>query len=340
MFWLPAAIGAGASLIGNVFSSASNRRTNNTNMQIAQMNNQWSEKMMQKQMDYNTDMWNKTNEYNSASSQRQRLEDAGLNPSLMMNGGSAGVAQGASSPSLPSPSQAVMQPNRYDFSGIGEAVQNAYIARGQVENMDANTRFLNTQSDWYSAKAMAELAESFQRSNNWFLQNKGLEIQNNWADKMLGQDYINKIRTNQSLEQSILNSVRQGLLLDKDLAWYDAKANGDLSEQLSRISLNYANGSLSLQQTEKALAETLNLIEQRIGMKMDNDIKANLRDSTIERGKQAQNMYQWTDDVGKRLHSDIQRYKNTASDWFNKNIIKPSKKAWKNTRRSFGLYYK
>lgn len=124
-------VSAGSALLGAGTSIASNRKnaqsvsdTNATNMAIAQMNNEWSEKMAQKQMNYNTmmnekqfgqakelqqiqndyqtEMWNKTNEYNSASAQRQRLEDAGLNPYLMMSGGSAGsaVAMNGSSASV------------------------------------------------------------------------------------------------------------------------------------------------------------------------------------------------------------------------------------------------
>ena len=95
-------LGAGSGLLSNLFNFGANKNTNKTNLKIAQMNNEWSEKMMQKQMDYNTDMWNKTNAYNDPTNQRARLERAGLNPSLMMNGGSAGIASAASGPSLPS----------------------------------------------------------------------------------------------------------------------------------------------------------------------------------------------------------------------------------------------
>ena len=40
-------------------------------------------------------MWEKQNAYNSPVEQRRRLEQAGLNPNLMMNGGSAGTAETA-----------------------------------------------------------------------------------------------------------------------------------------------------------------------------------------------------------------------------------------------------
>lgn len=77
---------------------------------------------------YQTEMWNKTNEYNDPSAQRARLEAAGLNPYMMMNGGSAGVAGSVSGtqgsvPSAGSPSAQGVQPPTAtpysaDYSGI------------------------------------------------------------------------------------------------------------------------------------------------------------------------------------------------------------------------------
>lgn len=94
------ALGAGiisgaGSLIGGLFSSGGShyaarkqlqavRETNQTNWQIAQQNNAFNERM-----------WNMQNEYNTPEMQRARLEAAGLNPYLMLNGGSAGIAESA-----------------------------------------------------------------------------------------------------------------------------------------------------------------------------------------------------------------------------------------------------
>ena len=84
--------GAG-SLIGGLFSSSGShyaarkqlqavRETNQMNYQIAQDNNAFNERM-----------WNMQNEYNSPTAQRARLEAAGINPYLMLDGSSTGVAQ-------------------------------------------------------------------------------------------------------------------------------------------------------------------------------------------------------------------------------------------------------
>ena len=88
-------LGAGSSAIKNSQNRQNVRETNQMNYKINQMNNQFNERMAIQQRNWQENMWNKENAYNTASAQRQRLEEAGLNPYMMMNGGSAGVAQSA-----------------------------------------------------------------------------------------------------------------------------------------------------------------------------------------------------------------------------------------------------
>lgn len=271
-------LGFASNLITNLFNRNSTNKTNQTNLKIAQMNNEWSERMMQKQMDYNTDMWNKTNLYNDPSNQRARLEKAGLNPSLMMNGGSAGIASAASGPSLPSPSQAVMQPNRYQFYDIGQAVQNAYVAEGQRKQMDSQSRVNNATADWYGAKAMSDIAQAFANVRNKDLQSKGQAIQNKWADSMLGAQYINQIRQNQSMEISMMNAIKQGVLMDKQIAKYDERTNAEIADLVASTSLKYAQGQMSKQ-------ELKNAIETNKALKLSNKEKEAIFDYVVEKAK-------------------------------------------------------
>ena len=78
-----------ASAVGGAVST---NKTNKNNMAINQMNNDFNAAEAQKARDFQLDMWNRENEYNTASAQRQRLSQAGLNPYLMMSGGNAGTA--------------------------------------------------------------------------------------------------------------------------------------------------------------------------------------------------------------------------------------------------------
>ena len=67
----------------------------------AELNRNFQSAEAQKNRDFEVDMWNKTNEYNSATNQRARLEEAGLNPYMMMDGGNAGEAGSVTAPSTP-----------------------------------------------------------------------------------------------------------------------------------------------------------------------------------------------------------------------------------------------
>ena len=113
-----ALIAGGVSLLGNAFNVGSTSNTNAQNVKIAMMNNEFNERMLQKQMDYNTEMWNKQNAYNTASAQRDRLEAAGFNPYMMLNGGNAGTAQAAGGITPPTATPVHLQAPQVDFSGI------------------------------------------------------------------------------------------------------------------------------------------------------------------------------------------------------------------------------
>lgn len=216
-----ALIGAGASLLGNIFGSKSQSDTNRTNLQIAQMNNEYNERMFNQQLEYNQDMfnqqvdydWKKTQyqteknnaaqlaaigmqqEYNSAVNQRKRLEAAGLNPYLMMSGGNAGTSSAVSSsagtggsPSAmgvnaPTASPAVMQAFRPDFSGVTGVIQTLLDIQAQKGVREAQASSLGEQAS-------------------------GFKIENKYkADKLLSEIYNSKADYNLKNSQEALNNM-------------------------------------------------------------------------------------------------------------------------------------
>lgn len=216
-----ALIGAGASLLGNIFGSKSQSDTNKTNLQIAQMNNEYNERMFNQQLEYNQDMfnqqvdydWKKTQyqteknnaaqlaavgmqqEYNSAVNQRKRLEAAGLNPYLMMSGGNAGTVSAVSSsagtggsPSAmgvnaPTASPAVMQAFRPDFSGVTGVIQTLLDIQAQKGVREAQASSLGEQAS-------------------------GFKIENKYkAEKLLWEIYNSKADYNLKNSQEALNNM-------------------------------------------------------------------------------------------------------------------------------------
>lgn len=113
-----ALIGAGASAVAGAGSAIASGKMNKRavkynkwalqeqqrfNAEQAQLGRDWQEQMIAQQNDYNLAQWNRENEYNTPAAQRARLEGAGLNAALMMQGqGSIGQAQAGRSAASPS----------------------------------------------------------------------------------------------------------------------------------------------------------------------------------------------------------------------------------------------
>lgn len=122
--------GIGAAIGGGLLSSGLSAMTNfiGANAQnyravrMMREQNDFNAREAQKNRDYQTDMWNKTNEYNSPVEMMKRFRDAGLNPYLMM--GNAGVSQAQAmqgTPTSSSQTPSIQQANSVDFSPISNA---------------------------------------------------------------------------------------------------------------------------------------------------------------------------------------------------------------------------
>jgi len=257
-------VGDIASAVGNI---ASTNKTNKNNMAINQMNNEFNAAEAEKARQFQLDMWNRTNEYNTASSQRQRLEEAGLNPYLMMNGGSAGTAQssGSTSPASAAPPLAMQ---RQDFSGLSNTLSTALQIANQTKETNANVQTLQSQKSLYDAQANSILSnvdwwklgpEYKKWSQMTGLARAGLQFQTDrqnlrnmtWSGNLIQAQRLSVLLDNKS--KNIINKyLDEGQRLQLDLMaaqYYDAMASGHLkyqqakSEITKRILMNAeANG--------------------------------------------------------------------------------------------------
>lgn len=257
-------VGDISSAIGNAIST---NKTNKNNMAINQMNNDFNAAEAEKARQFQLDMWNRTNEYNSSSAQRSRLESAGLNPYLMMNGGSAGIAQssGSTSPASAAPPLAMQ---RQDFSGLSNTLSSALQIANQTKETNATVQTLQSQKSLYDAQANSILSnvdwwklgpEYKKWSQMTGLARAGLQFQTDrqnfrnmeWSGKLIQAQHLGVLLDNKS--KNILNKyLDQGQRLQLDLMasqYYDAMASGHLkyqqakSEITKRILMNAeANG--------------------------------------------------------------------------------------------------
>lgn len=200
-----ALISGGASLLSNLFGHKSQQNAN-------QQNFEYSQRLLQQQMDYNTEMWNKSNDYNTPAQQRKRLEEAGLNPYLMLQGGNAGSASSVLgvSPSFPQ-----AQASRFDFSGIGNAVNSVYsnmVANAQKNKLTQEAQAVQIDNEFRRRQNVAALAEQWSRTKNneakTYLER---EIRKQTLENM-GQDFVNKRR-----EAYGMQLEQEGIRLDNNM---------------------------------------------------------------------------------------------------------------------------
>ena len=125
-FPVAAAIGAAGSVLGSLIGggsqAAAQRRANETNLQIARETNAQNYRIFQEQQQFNENQFNRWLDYSTPAAQRQRYEDAGINPYMAVGQ----LQNGTPSSALTSANAAPMQGAQVQpVQGLGDALQNS-----------------------------------------------------------------------------------------------------------------------------------------------------------------------------------------------------------------------
>ena len=232
---------AGVNLIGNLLNRKSNKEANKTNLQIAQMGNEFNERMLEKQM-----------RYNSAQEQVKRYKEAGLNPALMMQGQSAGQASTASAtPSSP------VQPMQYDFSSIGSSIESALQRMKENEMLEEQVKGLRIENQYKRQKIIQDLANAKEHELSSQAKRRIDDITVKNLDNMQTEEYMLKREQRADLKSQIEKRAKETLLIDKELANFDARWDAEKAEIVSRTMLNGAMTKRTKQEMRKAVYDTL-----------------------------------------------------------------------------------
>lgn len=274
-------LGLGSSAIQNSQNRQNVQETNRMNYKINQMNNQFNERMAIQQRNWQENMWNKENAYNTASAQRQRLEEAGLNPYLLMNGGSAGVAQSAGpGTSASSAGSAVMQPFQADYSGIGSSIGNIF----QYELIQSEKSQLQGARQLADAKAMETLSNidwgKLTDETRDYLRSTGL------ARAKLGYAKEQQEVDNMAMTGLIMKAQHSGILLDNEAKtimnkYLDQQQQLDLNVKAADYYQRMASGYLSYAEAKKAIAEEALASARARGQNISNKVAERIAESQI-----------------------------------------------------------
>lgn len=237
-------IGGLFSAIGNAFSTSD---TNESNERQAQLNRSFQRQEAQKTRDWQEEMWNKQNEYNSPEAMISR----GLNPFTQgASGTGASVPTGAQAGSVSTPS---MQAPHFDFSSVDQALASFAQARKalseskqidtltpyMVDKILGDTNYKNIgvgQSGYWNketGRVSAELDQSMERqqlenavtagklsaaqTTQIYLQSDAQVVLNKYMDANQQADLFIK-------SQYLYNLVQQGALTEKQIKTELARA--------------------------------------------------------------------------------------------------------------------
>lgn len=278
---LGAGLAAGVgSLVGNIFGTKS---SNSQNMKINQMNNEFNAREAEKARQYQTEMWNKTNEWNSPKNVRNRLEKAGYNPYLGLDSSNVGTAQSAGS-SSPASAASPIQNNPLQFDGIQNAfstaiqmdnatkVSNAEVSnlQGQKSLSDAKAADTLSNIDWY------KLTPEYR---NW-LQTTGMSRAqlsfNTDRQNLENMQWVNKIQRAQRTDILLSNDAKR--IINKYL---DSSQSLQLKMMANQSFQSFASGRLSLQQCKTEVTKQLLNMAETEGKKISNRIASETADQLI-----------------------------------------------------------
>lgn len=314
--------GGAAGLLGGTAStiagSSSNKKTNDMNYRINQMNNEFNQKMLEKQLSFNKqendinrqlsqdffegsqdfqrEMFDKQNEYMTPSAQRQRIEEAGYNPNLMLPNAAASASVGSVSGSTPSSQgaglasssgQAVM--HSYQPPNLGQAVMDGIDAyatyKGTTAAADrdsAEAKQINTETQYIGQKVMAEIYKDYADTDNAKQKARYQEIINQYQDQISrnaaaqsAQDLLNSREVFKTLQIQVASDTLKFSFLPEQLRL-------GVADTAASVALKLAQGEMTRYQGKYYLAQSILTQAQAAGQKVSNEVAFQTAGDVIE----------------------------------------------------------
>lgn len=272
--------GGVGSVISGAIGAKSTSDTNKANLKINQMNNDFNAREAQKARDFQLDMWNRENEYNKASSQRKRLEDAGYNP--YMNDAQAGTATGTSGTSAATAAGAVSQiPYTPDFQSVGVNLASALKMMSEkkqtdIENLNMSD-LLRSQiwqnlgaTDWRNASPEA-------RAYNLSQGRKAAEL----GMASLEENLSNQRWSNNLLVANIANSLLDAEAKTVLNKYLDQQQQAELNLKAANYEYLIMSGQMKRQEVNNLIADEILTYAKARGQIISNHVAEQTADKLI-----------------------------------------------------------
>ncbi len=330
------------SLIGGLFSSNGSKQAAKYQLQAVRETNQANREIADQNNKFNERMWNLQNEYNTPQMQRARLEAAGLNPYLMMDGGSAGIAQSA--PTADTSGTQVAPDIGNTIAGGYQAMGNSIIsAASQIAQMSYNNDLQQANVAKTKAEAMnADLQNQYDDLRNQFAAAQFLAdlrlkqyqgkiskydaqfLRDSMQDRLDSVKFQNSLTGSQASYYSQMAGLTdvQRQIAETNLYWLPQEKQAGLAATLQNIRTMVSEMGLNYAQAKTAFAMASLNYANEAGIRIDNRLKNSTFDLSVKLAKNTVNSEYWNQKnaklnyyIGNQRYDDSHRGLNPLWRW-------------------------
>lgn len=309
----PAIISGAGSLLGGLFGAGGSVNAAKYQLQAARETNQMNYQIAQENNAFNQRMWEKQNAYNTPVEQRRRLEQAGLNPNLMMNGGSAGTAETAPTadtsgiqqvPDVGSTIASGYQQFGNSLSnaasqiagmvynnGLQQANVNKVQAEAQSASQDA--RYKELQNQFAASQFLADLREKQYRG---LIAKSDYEyLRDSMHDRLDSVKFQNTLTGSQSSYYNQMAGLVdvQRQIAQVNLDWLPREKQAGLAATLQNVRTMVSQMHLNFAQAKNAYAMAALNYASESGLRIDNRLKNSTFDLAVKMAGNQVNTEYW-----------------------------------------------
>jgi hypothetical protein len=273
-----AALSAGAGLLGSFFGASKQDKN-------AQAQRDWQEKMYLMDRDYNT-----------PSKQRVRLEQAGLNPNLLMNGSSASVSGSVPSTGMSNSGDTLAQGINSAGSSAAQMIAQQMDINAQKNIRSAESRKADEEADYTSQMTESQrmqnmyLLQTLQaKTKNWELKNIYQDLENQYARDSLDARVDLVHAQNQSLSNRAYLDAMNAALADTqnriakvNLSWLPAEKQVGLANVIAQSALFAAQRGMASAAARMYVSSAALNYAQESGVRIDNDVRSATKQLSID----------------------------------------------------------
>lgn len=282
-------LGAIGSIAGGVISASAMKQAAQAQLQATRETNEANQKLAQQQRDFEYQMVQEQNEYNSLAQQRARAEAAGYSPYIL--GGSNSSLQSQIPQYNPIPNQvpnyelqsrAAEQLGRIPSDAVASFLNgaNGYASVENAGKVGAERQAIEIENQTRLAESLARIDKLISETKNQNVKTrlnqlqedilgankKALSIRESLQNELIAQ------QTSESFAREMYNRSMVSLNAI-NVKWLDSEKRMALSEVSSRIALNSVQRGLTLAQTKLAISNAVLSELSATGMRLDHDAK-------------------------------------------------------------------